>query len=181
MIATIQYAVTDLLEQAGAQSRGSRFDCPKCEGQRTITHTEECFYCHKCQWKGNVVTLARELGIHDVRTDEEKRRSREERERTREAAWRLYAAFDSRRRVLVSELSYLRSLEKMAHEGGPSKASWESLEFVYRKWRKAESGLDSLIECATVRDLSHHLVTSSQQALSSESGYRLGEAKGESL
>ena len=44
----------ELLVQAGAQLRGpKRADCPRCEGRRTISYTDEVFNCHKCAWAGN--------------------------------------------------------------------------------------------------------------------------------
>ena len=56
-------ALVDLLTQTDVRLRSrNRGDCPKCGGRRTISFTDECFYCHKCTWGGNAITLARELG-----------------------------------------------------------------------------------------------------------------------
>ena len=66
-----QIGMTDLLERAGAPPRGNRHDCPRCGGLRTLTNTPECFYCHKCHWTGNVITLAKELGIYRPMTSAE--------------------------------------------------------------------------------------------------------------
>ena len=57
--------VPELLEVAGARLRGpKRADCPRCGGKRTVSFTDETFFCHHadCGWSGNTVTLARELG-----------------------------------------------------------------------------------------------------------------------
>src|SRR5581483_3464656 len=72
--------LTDLLIQAGARLRSAkRADCPRCGGKRTISFTDETFFCHHadCGWSGNVITLARELGTELPRlADEELFRQR---------------------------------------------------------------------------------------------------------
>jgi putative DNA primase/helicase len=64
MSTAAQYDLHALLEQSGAPPRGNSHDCPKCGGRRKITHTDEVFYCHKCKWTGNAITLAKELGVY---------------------------------------------------------------------------------------------------------------------
>jgi putative DNA primase/helicase len=64
MSTVVQYEIGALLEMVGARPRGNRHDCPKGRGLRTATHSAEAFYCHKCGWKGNAVTLEKGLGIY---------------------------------------------------------------------------------------------------------------------
>lgn len=75
-----KYDVPALLELSGAPPRGNRHDCPKCGGFRTVTHTAEYFYCHRCRWKGNALTLAKELGVYRRLSSAEWRELRERRE-----------------------------------------------------------------------------------------------------
>jgi putative DNA primase/helicase len=77
-----QFDLGTLLEKAGGRPHGNRFDCPKCGGLRTVSHTDELYYCHKCQWKGNTVSLAKELGLYQRLPPAEYR----EFQRTRELA-----------------------------------------------------------------------------------------------
>lgn len=55
----------ELLERAGFRIRGRRADCLHCEGHShlTVSFTDEVAYCHRCAWKTNARTLARELGL----------------------------------------------------------------------------------------------------------------------
>jgi hypothetical protein len=55
-----------LLEQAGFSIRGAtRADCIHCAGHSrgTVSFTVEVAFCHRCKWRANIVTLARELGL----------------------------------------------------------------------------------------------------------------------
>ncbi|MGB2592981.1 MAG: hypothetical protein WBF09_15135 [Candidatus Acidiferrum sp.] len=55
-----------LLEQAGFKLRGAtRADCLHCDGGSlsTVSFTSELAFCHRCKWRANTVTLARELGL----------------------------------------------------------------------------------------------------------------------
>lgn len=55
-----------LLEQAGFRLRGERrADCAHCQGasQGTVSFTDEVAFCHRCQWRANRLTLARDLGV----------------------------------------------------------------------------------------------------------------------
>jgi len=56
----------DLLERAGFKLRSkNRADCARCEGHSfsTVSYTDEVAHCFRCQWKANVVTLSKELGL----------------------------------------------------------------------------------------------------------------------
>ena len=84
-----QYDVPTLLVRAGATLRSKgRADCPRCGKRRTISHTEEVFNCHEstCDFKGNTVTLARELGLLKPPPPREAEELRRTRERARRAA-----------------------------------------------------------------------------------------------
>lgn len=131
-VTAVQSGIVELLEMAGARPRGNRHDCPKCGGRRTITHTEECFYCHKCQWKGSVVTLQKDLGIYQRIPSAEYRELRRNRERAASAARELYEKVKARRIELLDALHDLNRLESLAHDAGPEKpGTWDALETVY--------------------------------------------------
>jgi hypothetical protein len=56
--------LSELLERAGARHiTNRRADCWECGGRRTVAHSEEQYYCHRCGLRGNTVTLARQLGL----------------------------------------------------------------------------------------------------------------------
>lgn len=140
-----RYEVGPLLEQAGARPRGNRHDCPKCGGLRTITHTDECFFCHKCQWKGNAITLAKELGIYRRLPSAEYKALRWKRRRGHDAARRLYAAARTCQLDLREEFRYLGQLEDEAHKAGPnSPMAWDMLAEVYAKRPAIEAELEIL-------------------------------------
>jgi len=127
---TTQFDITALLEQAGARPRGNRFDCSKCGGVRSITHTDECFFCHKCHWTGNTVTLARELGIQTRVSFTEYREIQHRREQAHQLAERVKA----RMRELQDDLRSLARIESGAHEAGPDRPLvWDALALVYRQ------------------------------------------------
>src|SRR5438093_10811719 len=85
MGALTQSEIAALLETGGADPRGKGQDCAKCGGVRTVTHTDEVFYCHKCEWKGNTFTLAKELGVYRRLPSAEYRELCRTRELAREA------------------------------------------------------------------------------------------------
>ncbi len=150
---TAQPGVVELLEQAGAHPRGNRHDCPKCGGFRTVAHSEEAFYCHKCQWKGNAVTLQKELGIYQRLPSAEYRELSRKRERAHEAALRLYRAAHAHQLELREELRSLGRAELVAHEAGPDDPSaWDILGAVYQARPEIERKLD-LLETGTVEQI----------------------------
>ncbi|HLI30796.1 MAG TPA: hypothetical protein VKV79_06835 [Terriglobia bacterium] len=128
----VQPGIGELLEQAGARPRGNRHDCPKCGGLRTVTHAEECFYCHKCQWKGNAVSLAKELGIYRRIPKAEYIRQRRERAQARSAATGFLETCRIERLRTFNELRQLARLETLAHDAGAdSPVTWDALALVY--------------------------------------------------
>ena len=133
MMTATDYSIPELLEQAGARPRGNRHDCPKCGGFRTVTHSAEAFFCHKCQWKGNAVSLAKELGVYQRLSPAEYRELRQNRERADHAARALYERVKARRFELLEELRGLGRLEVEAHTAGADHpATWGALALVYR-------------------------------------------------
>jgi len=125
--------IAALLERAGARPRGNRHDCPQCGGRRTVTHGAEVFFCHKCGWKGNSITLERALGLRRqwIPSAEYIRRQRQ-RERANEAARALYERVKARRFALYDELRTLGRIEAGAHARGPTEVAWDGLALVYR-------------------------------------------------
>jgi len=143
--ATVQYEIGALLEQAGARPRGNRHDCPKCRGVRTVTHTPVCFYCHKCQWKGNAFTLAKELGVYRRIPPGEYCELQRRRGRAHEAALRLYAVVRFRQLELREVLREFGRLESAAHDAGAADLkAWEVLSRIYTQRPGIEAELSAL-------------------------------------
>ena len=77
------YELPDLLVRAGATLRGrNRADCPRCGKRRTVSYATEVFHCHHtgCNFRGNTITLARELGLLKRLSAKEAQELRVERE-----------------------------------------------------------------------------------------------------
>ena len=145
MRAAVQYELGALLEMIGARLRGrNRADCPECKRFRAVSFTDETFFCHGCQWKGNAVTLANELGIYRRIPSAEYREQSRKRERTSEAACRLYSLAHQRQLELREVLRELGRLELAAHHAGPTEEAWEILSTVYAERPAIEQELDAL-------------------------------------
>jgi hypothetical protein len=94
----VEFNLRSLLERAGFRLRGwTRADCAHCEGHSrgTVSFTNEVAFCHRCKWRANTFTLARDLGV--LRGDnqvvsafreEAQRRAHVEAEIKRFEAWR---------------------------------------------------------------------------------------------
>jgi hypothetical protein len=139
-----QYDTGRLLEMAGARIRGrNRADCPRCKRFRVISFTAQTFFCHgiDCGWKGNAVTLAKDLGISFDRPSSEEMRQIA---RAHKAASILYERAKARRFELLDHLHNLNRLELAAHDLGPTDAAWDALETVYRERPRVEQQLDVL-------------------------------------
>ena len=88
-VVQIQYDVPELLRRAGVTLRSrNRADCPKCGKRRTVSYATEVFYCHHtgCNFQGNIITLARELGLLKPLSPHEAQELRRMREHARRAA-----------------------------------------------------------------------------------------------
>ena len=114
MIAT--FSMPELLERAGFQLRGkNRADCVHCAGSShaTVAFTDEVAYCHRCAWKANTVTLAKELGL--LATDPDSRRQRRQEVRKVAEYRRVIERFEVWRNSLIRKYSAeLRQLGRSA-------------------------------------------------------------------
>jgi len=142
-----QYDLPVLLEKAGARPRGNRHDCPKCGAHRTITHSGEAFFCHKCQWKGNAVTLAKELGLCVKLSPEKYRELQQLREQAGRAARTLYQRVKARRFELTEQLRGLGRLELGAHTKPNHPLTRDALSMVYRERPAAVAEITILEKC----------------------------------
>lgn len=76
-------AMPELLQRAGYRLRSNtRADCIHCSGHSvaTVAFTNEPAYCHRCAWKSNSTTLAKELGLFADDPQSRTQRRREARE-----------------------------------------------------------------------------------------------------
>jgi hypothetical protein len=111
------------------------------------------FYCHKCQWKGNSIILAKELGVYRRLPSAEYRKLSRDRERADCAARALYELIKARRFELLDELDTLHCLESQAHEAGPDHpATWDSLALCYSRWPRVLAEL-AVLENAGAAEL----------------------------
>jgi hypothetical protein len=133
-MAMIEYTMAELLEMAGAKIyRGNRADCPKCHHRRTIAYTSEVFFCHEisCGWKGNTVTLAKELGLLQRMAPAEYQRQHRERVQALEMAARHYEQLHARQLEVLSNLRMLGRIEVTAHDAGANDPqTWGILNLV---------------------------------------------------
>ena len=136
----VDYPMRELLERAGATLRGrNRADCPSCKGRRTVSYSEEVFYCHhaRCDFKGNGVTLARGLGLLRRLSPGEYASQRQTREEAERLARRIVEKRNARRsdlqarhrQLLSIRLGALQRLEGNREDGD----AWGALAHVYRK------------------------------------------------
>lgn len=67
----------ELLLRAGFRNvQRRRADCAYCRGSSrgTVSFTARVGFCHRCGWRGNVVTLLRALGLRDLPRETEQHR-----------------------------------------------------------------------------------------------------------
>jgi len=133
----IEYTLLELLKRAGARLVSNRrADCPRCSGRRTIAFTQESFFCHHegCSWKGNVVTLARELGLMRRLTSDELRAHHWLRQKAHEKAEELYQRTRDRRLKLYHHYRSLLSIADRVHRARnpQDECAWSRLARVYR-------------------------------------------------
>jgi len=132
---TIALAMPELLERAGFRLRSkSRADCIHCAGHAvaTVAFTSEVAYCHRCAWKANATTLAKELGL--LATDPESQRQRRD-EMRRLAEYRAtIARFEAWRDGHIR--AYSTKLRTLGRSAALAK-------LVLAKYRDCESAWDS--------------------------------------
>lgn len=139
----------ELLERAGFRLRGrNRADCIHCSGRArlTVSFTDEVAYCHRCAWKANTVTLAKELGIsgnghQKLSADEQLERARElararvieKFEEWREDRWQFW-----RRRLHqhYQVIIVAREILKTLHHDEPSLEVWPTITTTALNWKR---------------------------------------------
>jgi len=137
----VLYSLEELLTRAGADRvRKGRADCPKCGGKRTVAFRGEVFFCHHtgCDFKGNVRTLARSLGLLQPMTPEQAREFRAMREESRQGAEWVVARIRERRFQLYEVYRGLQRIRDGATRRLKLKPedelAWKGLEYFYREW-----------------------------------------------
>jgi len=139
-VTAIQPGIAELLEASGAKPRGNRHDCAKCSGYRTVTHSAEAFLCHRCGWRGNTVTLAKELGIYQRVPKAEYIRQRNERQRAETLARQFLAACRDHRLAFNALYCLMQQATDEAHEKLKSnpedEAAWDCLAWAYQNERE---------------------------------------------
>ena len=105
-VTAVEYDVSQLLAKVGATLRGPRrADCPECRSKRTVSYTEKLYFCHHvgCHFRGNSITLAKELGLLRPLSPREAQESKRTRERARRAAEEVSDRLRERRLPLQEE------------------------------------------------------------------------------
>lgn len=134
----VEFELPALLEKAGARLIGrNRANCTRCGGHRTITYSDEVFICHRCGFRGNAYTLARELGCVRRLSPEERIRQQRERELARVAASIAYEQIRARRWALYEDRRQLLNIfmgasDRLRHNWGDELA-WDGLAYAYRR------------------------------------------------
>src|ERR1035437_9364868 len=122
--AALERSMPELLARAGCALRGhNRADCAKCKGKRTVSYNDEVFCCHHagCDFKGNRIVLARELGLLRRLSPGEYEAQRQAREEAERLAHRIVEKRKARcwdlqarhRQLLSIRLGTLERLEQI--------------------------------------------------------------------
>jgi hypothetical protein len=140
--------MNSLLQQAGFRLRGRRAECLHCQGRSryTVAFTVELAYCHRCHWKANVITLARELGLLEgnpelLREARERRRRKIEEEKFEAWRNRLMQELSARRRYLAKKAVLA---EEVLRRYPDCEAAWDALARSYRAEARLSASLDYL-------------------------------------
>lgn len=147
----VEIPLPELLERAGATLRArNRADCPKCKGRRTVSFNAEVFCCHHvgCDFKGNCVTLGKELGLLRRLSPGEYERKRREREGAEQLARLIVAKRRERRGELEARHRQLLgiklgALERLEHDRNCDLA-WAALQIAYFELPLVQEALDGL-------------------------------------
>jgi hypothetical protein len=143
------FNVSSHLELAGFRLRGRRAECIHCQGRSrwTVSFTPEVAFCHRCHWTGNVITLARELGLLAgnpkmqwfLRGVTKRRRQRAETEK-----------FDAWRNRSIRELSaryrYLSRKAALAGEVLRFKPDCEAAWDALARWHHAKARVSATLD-----------------------------------
>ena len=153
-----EYSLPDLLGRAGARRiTDKRADCPRCGGRRTVSYTDELFHCFQagCGFKGNALTLARELGLAESFSAEERRALARIRAQAQQAAAWLTAKLRARRFQLYDAHQELLSIiygasHRLGRLSGDESA-WLGLAYAYPELDTTLAEL-ALLENAPIAD-----------------------------
>lgn len=144
----------ELLVRAGFRIRsGSRADCARCAGRsgRTVSYTAEVAYCHRCQWSGNLLTLAKELGLLKSDPATRARLRREAAKRAeRDAELAAFGAWAERRyNDTLDELHRLMRratwAEEVLQNNLDNETAWTALALFHHRRPVLEATLDYLM------------------------------------
>lgn len=151
------FGMRALLERAGFPLRGAtRADCIHCRGcsRGTVSFTGELAYCHRCKWRANTATLARELGLLDAnpaaaaaQRDEARRRAQLDAELQRFDAWREARIREVSDRYLVLSQRALRAANMLAKApqcAAPGDEAWEALARFFQAEAQLSAAFDWL-------------------------------------
>ncbi len=134
----VAFSLPELLEQYGCRIVSDhRADCSPCGGRRTIAFTEAVYFCHRCGFKGNRITLAKQLGLTRRLSPSEYRAQVERWRRGKEKAQELLLRVRARREQLYEAhrtLLHIRDGARMRLVATPEdEPAWSALGFVYRE------------------------------------------------
>ena len=147
----LELSLPELLICAGATLRGrNRADCPRCKARRTVSYNGEVFCCHHvgCDFRGNSVTLAKELGLlrrlspaeyerQHLESEEAERLARFLVAKRRERRWQLQARH---RQLLGIKVAAIERLERDPDD----ESAWAALALVYRQLPDVQDALENL-------------------------------------
>jgi hypothetical protein len=150
----VEFDMPSLLERAGFRLRGTtRADCVHCEGRSwgTVSYTNELAFCHRCKWRANTITLARELGLlqGDNRAvsafrEEARRRAHLEAEIKRFEAWRDALICEVSDRYRALSRAAVRAEEVLRESPGCDEA-WQHLAQFYGARAQLSAAFDWLV------------------------------------
>jgi hypothetical protein len=121
-----------------------------------VSFTHEVAYCHRCQWSGNRITLATELGLlSDPGSRQALLRERERRERL-EAPVRAFEKWRDERLWLAIDQHRHLSRQAILAEGvltnfPDSESAWDALAEFYRREATLVAEIDRL-SCAKLSE-----------------------------
>ncbi len=156
MSTAIEYELTDLLRRRGAvpprYGRG-KWTCPRCH-RTTLSVNESsglynCFHAG-CDFRGNALTLARELGLARRLSPTEARALRLEKDQAERAASAFMVQVRAARFGLAAVHIELLNLRDQAHErlktNHDDEAAWRDLAYIYNELPPVKAALLLLSE-----------------------------------
>jgi hypothetical protein len=144
---TLEYTMPKLLEFTGCTLRGrGRSDCVWCKGRRTISYSDEVFFCHRCGAKGNRVTLARDIGLSTRKLSSTESQDlllkiKRAEEAARVFMERVRAARQLRANLHVSLLNLRDAALNCLRTSPENEQAWSRLAFVYNELPRVRAEL----------------------------------------